>query len=48
MKTVMELVMMMMMMMIVMTIMIMLMIVMITYESAAFGRLFLAKFLIKN
>ena len=47
MKTVMELVMMMMMM-IVMTIMIMLMIVMITYESAAFGRLFLAKFLIKN
>ena len=47
MKTVMEIVMMMMMM-IVMTIMIMLMIVMITYESAAFGRLFLAKFLIKN
>ena len=47
MKTVMELVMMMMMM-IVMTIMIMLMIIMITYESTAFGRLFLAKFLTKN
>ena len=40
--------MMMMMMMIVMTIMIMLMIIMITYESTAFGRLFLAKFLTKN
>ena len=48
MKTVMEIVMMMMMMMIVMTIMIMLMIIMITYESTAFGRLFLAKFLTKN
>ena len=47
MKTVMEIVMMMMMM-IVMTIMIMLMIIMITYESTAFGRLFLAKFLTKN
>ena len=47
MKTVMEIVMMMMVM-IVMTIMIMLMIIMITYESTAFGRLFLAKFLTKN
>ena len=47
MKTVMEVVMMMMMM-IVMTIMIMLKIIMITYESTAFGRLFLAKFLTKN
>ena len=47
MKTVMEIVMMMMMM-IVMTIMIMLMIIMITYESIAFGRLFLAQVLTKN
>ena len=50
MMTVMEIVMMMtiMIMMIVMTIMMMLMIIMITYESTAFGTLFLAKCLTKN